>query len=52
MNTIHKTNLKRMREILLTANDEINDDIADSKNSDLAGGYDIGAAESDDNFHQ
>ncbi|CAF4158364.1 unnamed protein product, partial [Rotaria magnacalcarata] len=45
-------NLKRMREILLTANDEINDDIADSKNSDLAGGYDIGAAESDDNFHQ
>ncbi|CAF3701155.1 unnamed protein product [Rotaria socialis] len=26
-----------MREILLTENDEINDDIADSKNSDLAG---------------
>ncbi|CAF4170500.1 unnamed protein product, partial [Rotaria sordida] len=46
MNTIHKSNLKRIREILLTDNNEI-DDIDDGRDSDSDSEYDPIVTESD-----
>ncbi|CAF4129171.1 unnamed protein product [Rotaria sordida] len=47
MDTIHKSNLKRIREILLTDNNEI-DDIDDGQDSDSDSEYDPIVTESDD----
>ncbi|CAF4128115.1 unnamed protein product [Rotaria sordida] len=47
MNTFHKSNLKRIREILLTDNNEI-DDIDDGQDSDSDSEYDPIVTESDD----
>ncbi|CAF4200535.1 unnamed protein product, partial [Rotaria sordida] len=47
MSTIHKSNVKRIREILLTDNNEI-DDIDDGQDSDSDSEYDPIVTESDD----
>ncbi|CAF4278018.1 unnamed protein product [Rotaria sordida] len=47
MDTIHKSNLKRIQEILLTDNNE-SDDIGDGQHSDSDSKYDPIVTESDD----
>ncbi|CAF1333922.1 unnamed protein product [Rotaria sordida] len=48
MNTIQKSNLKRIRNIILTDENEIDDNISAGQNSDSDSEYDPDAIESDD----